>query len=202
MHIIAHRRNTLDELGNTSTAYGVEVDIRSQGSRLIIHHDPFSEGGDFLEWIAAYKHGTLILNVKEEGLESRLIDIMRQYKIDDFFFLDQSFPFLIKWARVGEQRCAVRVSEFESIQTALSLAGMVTWIWVDCFTRFPLTHKDAATLQNAGFKLCLVSPELQGRNAEKEIPMLKEALLVEDIRAEAVCTKRPDLWQEQGVEAS
>ena len=202
MHIIAHRRNTLDEIRNTPTAYGVEVDIRSRGSELIIQHDPFVDGTIFLDWISEYRHGTLILNVKEEGLESRLIELMHHHKIDDFFFLDQSFPFLIKWAKAGERRCAVRVSEFESIQTALSLAGMVTWIWVDCFTRFPLAKKDAATLRDAGFKLCLVSPELQGRNAEKEVPMLKETLLVEDIRADAVCTKRPDLWQEKGVEAS
>lgn len=195
MHIIAHRRNTLDELRSTPPAYGVEVDIRSKGNDLIIHHDPFIDGVNFLDWIAEYRHGTLILNVKEEGLESRLIELMRQRSIDDFFFLDQSFPFLIKWAKAGEQRCAVRVSEFESIQTALSLAGTVRWIWVDCFTRFPLTKKDAATLRDAGFKLCLVSPELQGRNAEKEIPMLKDILLAEEIEAHAVCTKRFDLWQ-------
>ena len=46
----------------------VQVDIRSKGSQLIIHHDPFSDGEDFEEWINHYKHDTLILNVKEEVL--------------------------------------------------------------------------------------------------------------------------------------
>jgi hypothetical protein len=68
-------------------------------------------------------------------------------------------------------------------------------VWVDCFTQFPLSHDDAKRLQDAGFKLCLVSPELQGRNAETEIPMLAKLLADRNIIAEAVCTKRPDLWE-------
>ena len=36
---------------------------------------------------------------------------------------------------------AVRISEFESIETALTLAGKVDWVWVDCFTHFPLLKK-------------------------------------------------------------
>lgn len=195
MNIIAHRRNKLNELQTTPTRYGVEVDIRSYGDRLVIHHDPFVDGESFEAWLAAYQHGTLILNVKEEGLEARLIALMQRFGIEDFFFLDQSFPFLIKYSRLGEHRCAVRVSEFESIQTALTLAGKVDWVWVDCFTHFPLSHDDAKALQGAGFKLCLVSPELQGRDAELEIAQLAQLLQERDICADAVCTKRPDLWE-------
>jgi len=194
MKIIAHRRNTIAELEQTPTAYGVEVDIRSCGDRLIIHHDPFAAGEDFVRWLASYRHGTLILNVKEEGLESRLIELMEQFGIVDFFFLDQSFPFLVKWAGRGECRCAVRVSEFESVETALSLAGKVDWVWVDCFSRFPLSAADAVRLREAGFRLCVVSPELQGRAPEKEIPALQDLMGSLNITADAVCTKRPDIW--------
>lgn len=194
MKLIAHRRNTVAELMATPVHYGVEVDIRSLGDRLIIHHDPFREGEDFEVWMGAYRHGTLILNVKEEGLEGRLLDIMRDRRVEDFFFLDQSFPFLVKWARNGEPRCAVRVSEFELVETALTLAGMVEWAWIDCFTRFPLTSESAERLRQAGFKLCLVSPELQGRPAEAEITQLRRTLASLQITADAVCTKRPDLW--------
>lgn len=195
MNIIMHRRNTLAELEATPANYGIEVDIRSQGERLIIHHDAFVEGNAFDEWLDAYRHGTLILNVKEEGLEARIIAMMKERGLTDYFFLDQSFPFLIKWSKAGEHRCAVRVSEFESIDTALTLAGKVDWVWVDCFTRFPLTGQDARRLQAAGFRLCLVSPELQGRDAQKEIPELQALLAELEIAADAVCTKRPDLWE-------
>ena len=195
MKLISHRRNTIAELRETDHKYGVEVDIRSQGEKLTIHHDPFVAGESFNEWVEAYQHGTLILNVKEEGLEARLIALMASKSIDDYFFLDQSFPFLVKWSKAGEHRCAVRVSEFESIETALTLAGKVDWVWVDCFTRFSLSEEDSVRLKNAGFKLCLVSPELQGRNAEIEIPALVSLLRARNIESDAVCTKRPDLWQ-------
>lgn len=180
----------------TPTKYGVEVDIRSHGEKMIIHHDPFTEGESFDTWLAAYRHGTLILNVKEEGLEARLIELMKAHDINDYFFLDQSFPFLVKWSKLGEHRCAVRISEFESVETALALARKVEWVWVDCFTHFPLSRGDAKRLRSANFKLCLVSPELQGRSAENEIPQLVELLYERDILADAVCTKRPELWEQ------
>lgn len=192
--IIAHRRNRIEELQATPAHLGVEIDLRSAGADLILHHDPFVPGENFTEWLDHFRHGTLILNVKEEGLEDRLIALMAERGITDYFFLDQSFPFLVRTANKGERRCAVRVSEFESIDTALTLAGKIEWVWVDCFTRFPLLRKDANRLTEAGFRLCLVSPELQGRDADAEIPALRALLAREDIVADAVCTKRPDLW--------
>ena len=196
MRLIVHRRNSLAELNETPREYGVEVDIRSNDGKLIIHHDPFASGEDFEAWLKHYHHGTLILNVKEEGLEARLIDLMQQHHITDYFFLDQSFPFLIKWSKLGERHCAVRVSEFESIETALTLAGKIDWVWVDCFTHFPLTGSDAKRLQESGFKLCMVSPELHGRSAEVEIPLLANLLCERSIKPEAICTKKPELWKE------
>ncbi|RYF32496.1 MAG: hypothetical protein EOO38_30930 [Cytophagaceae bacterium] len=180
---------------STDSKYGVEVDVRTDNGRLIIHHDPCKPGESFEEWVDHYRHGTLILNVKEEGLEPNLISLMKSKGINNYFFLDQSFPFMVKWSNAGERRCAVRVSEFESIETALSLAGKVDWVWVDCFTHFSLKQDEARRLANAGFKLCLVSPELQGRDADVEIPELVSLLTERHIVADAVCTKRPDLWE-------
>ncbi len=194
MILVRHRRNTPEELAATPREYGIEVDIRSQGADLVIHHDPFVHGGRFEDWLAGYAHGTLIANVKEEGLEERVLAALARRGIEDFFFLDQSFPFLIRTARSGERRTAVRVSEYESIDTAMSLAGRVEWVWVDCFTKFPLSGDAAARLQAAGFKLCLVSPELQGRD-NAEIAAMRDLLAARDIQAEAVCTKAPELWR-------
>ena len=194
-HLIAHRKNTISELVATPGKYGIEVDIRSMGDRLVIHHDPFVEGEDFEAWLKSYQHKTLILNVKEEGLEARLLELMESHGIDDYFFLDQSFPFLIKWSRQGLRRSAVRVSEFESIETAMTLAGKVDWVWVDYFTHFPLSTEDAEKLTKGGFKLCLVSPELQGFDADSYIPDLYKLLQHRGIIPHAVCTKRPDLWE-------
>ena len=67
MKLISHRRNTISELHATETRYGVEVDIRSYGDDLIIHHDPFVIDTYFESWLREYNQGTPILNVKEEG---------------------------------------------------------------------------------------------------------------------------------------
>ena len=194
MEIIMHRRNTLAELESTPAAYGVEMDIRTWNGELIVQHEPFTEGPLFAAWLAQYHHGTLILNVKEEGLEEKVLELLRKQSISNFFFLDQSFPFLLKTARAGVRRCAVRVSEYESMETALRLAPLIDWVWVDCFTRFPLNTEQAEALQAAGLKLCLVSPELEGfgRGAVQDMRVQIEDL---GIRAEAVCTKFPELWQ-------
>lgn len=194
MEVIVHRRNLLGELRAAPREFGVEVDIRSYGDRLVIHHDPYVDGENFEDWIAEYAHGTLILNVKEEGLEDRLLALMAKHGIERFFFLDQSFPFLMRTARRGERRCAVRVSEFEAVETALAVASLIDWVWVDCFTRFPLDARQALAIREAGLKTCLVSPELQGRPAE-EIAEMRALMLEIGMVADAVCTKRPELWQ-------
>lgn len=194
MKIIRHRRNIIEELDNTPVKYGVEIDIRSNGEDLIIHHDPFKTGVLFKDWICKYRHQTLILNVKEEGLELSLISLMKKHNISEWFFLDQSFPSLVKWANSGLKNCAVRVSEFESVDTILSFSKKIDWTWVDCFSKFPLNVEDIGKLKQH-FKVCLASPELQGHDPEKEIKSLIDLFKEQNINMDAVCTKRPDLWE-------
>ena len=100
MHKILHRINTKELLKNTPIEFGIEVDIRSNNNKLIMHHDPFKDGELFEQWLNYYNHGTIILNVKEEGLEDPILKLMKKYSINNFFFLDQSFPFLRKTAGV------------------------------------------------------------------------------------------------------
>lgn len=194
MEIIAHRRNTIAELLATPVNYGIEVDIRTNNGQLIIHHDPLTDGELFEEWLKHYQHNTLILNVKEEGLEDSLLRLIQKYNISKFFFLDQSFPFLIKYAKRGVHQSAVRFSEYESIDTVLSLKGLVDWVWIDCFIKFPLTVLDYDKLVGAEFKLCVVSPELQGRDGNIEIPLFKSIFWQNNFIFDAVCTKLPQLW--------
>lgn len=196
MKYIQHRRNTIQELAQTPFEYGVEIDIRSQGNELILQHDPCLSGERLTDWLHAFRHQTLILNVKEEGLEQRLIDLMSAQGIEDYFLLDQSFPFLIKYAEALRGRSAVRVSEYESIETALCLAGRVGWVWIDCFTRFPLDEIAYQKLKNANFKLCLVSPELHRIERQTEVAELARYLTENHLQMDAICTKNPALWEE------
>ena len=78
MIIIRHRVNTVHKLIKTNKEYGIEVDLRSYKNEIIIHHDPFSKGVLFKDWIKKFNHKYLILNVKEEGLEIKILNILKK----------------------------------------------------------------------------------------------------------------------------
>ena len=44
------------------------------------------------------------------------------------------------------------------------MKNKVNWVWVDCFSKFPINTKNFKLLKSMGYKLCLVSPELQGHS--------------------------------------
>lgn len=191
MQYIAHRVNTAAQLAATPTRYGIELDLRDRGERLILQHDPFGDGEDFEAYLAGYRHGLMILNVKSERIEHRVLELVQKCRVTDYFFLDCSFPMIRQLVRLGERRIAVRFSEFEPIESALALAGQVDWVWVDCFTKMPLDERSYGLLKQH-FKLCGVSPELQGRPVET---IAQYARQLEPYPLDAICTKRPDLWQ-------
>ena len=195
MEIIAHRINTINELKNLNSKFGVEVDIRSNDKNLVIGHDPFSDYIILKDWLYFYNHGTLILNVKENGLEKELIKTMNDFNKDNFFILDQSFPYIINTIKTGEKRCAIRLSEYESINTVLSLKDKLCWVWIDFFTKFPIDFEIYEILKKSNFKLCFVSPELQGHSHSTCLD-LKNYIKANEMSFDAVCTKKMKFWGE------
>lgn len=190
---IVHRVNTLEALRAVPPHFGVEMDIHSYGDRLVVHHDPCARGVNLEAWLEAYRHRFVIFNIKEEGIEGQVTALALDYGIVDYFMLDLTFPALVKQTRIGETRIAVRISEYEPIEGALSLAGKTDWVWLDIFDGFWLTASEYQSLSAKGFKICLVSPELQGRSS-KEIGQIKSLIMAESIQIDAVCTKFPDTW--------
>ena len=193
--IVRHRINTISNLLETPTRFGVEIDLRSNHQDIILCHDPFSKNSvNFRDWLQHFDHRLLILNVKEEGLEKHITQILKKLSINNYFFLDQSFPFLIKTSSNGETRSAVRFSEYESIDTVISLKNKINWVWVDYFTKFPLSVEQYQSLQSMNYKVCLVSPELQGYSPEIMKSLISN-LNSWKISVDAVCTKHPELWE-------
>ena len=194
MKKILHRVNTINYLKKVPKEFGVEVDIRSFNNKVIISHEPLLNGIQFEDWMSFYEHDFLILIIKEEGLEKYVLDILKKYKVKNFFFLDQSFPFLLKTITSGEKRCAIRISEFESIDSAYNLAGRIEWVWIDYFNKFPLNQTEFMRLKKLGYKICIVSPEIQGKEIN-EIKILKNFLIQNKIYPDAVCTRELGLWR-------
>ncbi|HMV78853.1 MAG TPA: hypothetical protein PL048_13735 [Leptospiraceae bacterium] len=185
---IAHRINTVEELKDLPPGVGVELDLRDRGERLVLQHDPFSDGENFEDFLAEYKdRGTLILNIKSERIELKVSELLVKYNVKKYFYLDSSFPMINLLSGKGEKNIAVRFSEYEGLGTVLNMQGKIDWVWVDCFSRLPIDKMIYQKLKDAGFKLCLVSPELQGR--PDDILIYKNQLHKEGILFDAICTK-------------
>ncbi len=196
MQFIAHRINTLAQLEDIPPQFGVELDLRDFGTELILEHDPLKGGESFEDYLKSYRHNTMIVNVKSERVELKALELLKAHGIANFFFLDSSFPMIINLSRQGETRSAIRYSEFEGMDTVFAVKDRVQWIWVDCFSFLPLKRTSYQKLRSTGLKLCLVSPELQGR--PDDIPVYAQQMLREDIEFNAICTKVYNIakWQD------
>ena len=86
MIIIKHRVNTSLELKKLNKTYGVEIDLRSSAKNIYLHHDPFKKGELFSNWVKNFNHKLIVLNVKEEGLENKILEILKKNRITNFFF--------------------------------------------------------------------------------------------------------------------
>lgn len=188
MQYIAHRINTVSELKVLDRSYGLELDLRDNiNGEIHINHDPFVLGESFEEFLREYNHGTMILNIKSERIELKILELLKKYKVNNYFFLDSSFPMIKCLTDMGEKKIAIRFSEFEGIDTLEKMQGKVEWVWVDCFTNLPINNKIYKQMEKMGYKLCFVSPELQGQ--PEKIEKYFEQIKREQIYFDAICTK-------------
>lgn len=195
MEFISHRINKVEDLIKLPTIYGVELDLRDLGDEIVISHDPYVGGERFEDYLKHYHHGTMILNIKSERIEHRVLEMIQKADVKSYFFLDSSFPMIFLLSNSGESNIALRFSEYEGMDTIRNMAGRVKWVWVDCFTRFPLERDVFDEMKALGYKLCLVSPELQGRDAD--IEAYKAICTERGIVFDAICTKTHNIarWE-------
>jgi hypothetical protein len=186
--------NEVAKLLQTPKNLGVEVDIRSDRNQLYLAHDPFMSGTPFSEYLDNFDHAFIVLNVKEEGLEQRCLDLLNERGIKDYFFLDQSMPFLIRRGIQGAKDGACRVSEYESLGTVENLAEMCEWVWLDSFNSSQSTVAMLSRLKDLGLRICLVSPELHGAHRDGEAAEMVNEIISSNSNIDAVCTKFPEMW--------
>jgi len=196
--IFKHRCNDLSSLQNCKKHWGVEIDLRSHFNTpedLYLSHDPWMHGESFKVWLAEFVRlgiqGPIILNTKEDGLETQILHLLHEAGISSFIFLDTTLPTLKKWTRdKALHQFFVRWSSIEPLEFALAQKNYCDWAWVDCFDRVPPDSHTLATL-NENFKTCLVSPELQGGSDQE----LQQFIKLFKNKCTGVCTKFPELWE-------
>lgn len=163
--IIWHRVNTIEHLKSININDGVEIDVRSIKGVPYLSHFIDEDGVDFEEWLKYYNlKGTLVINVKEEGLEMIIIKLLEKYNITNYMFLDEPFWYLLNSSRkLNNKNFAIRVSKFESVETALKSRELSDWVWYDYFDNY-INTDDIKKLIDAGFKVIMPAPELVNSN--------------------------------------
>ena len=193
MKVYKHRVNTKSALGTVQPIFGVEIDLRTKSDALILAHDAFAQGELFEDWLSAWRDQPLILNVKEDALEEKILEILNQHGVTDFFFLDQSYPSIRRLISMGITKVATRVSDYEDLATALKSGS--DWVWLDSFSgSWEYLIEATMAIERNGQKSCLVSPELQRVNSGAELEGLKRLIGENELNIEAVCTKKPESW--------
>jgi len=184
MEFIIHKINTIKGLNQIPKEYGCEIDIRTDGSRLILNHDPFTSGDLLTDYLDEYNNGTLVLNIKESGIEDIILEEVKKRGIKSYFLLDVEFPYLFSATKKGERNIAVRFSEKEPIQNVVQFKDQLDWVWIDTITQLPINESNHNFLKN--FKTCLVCPSRWGR--ENEIEKIKNNIFLKKMKLDNVMT--------------
>jgi len=172
MQILSHRglwhsaaeKNTLVAMRRSfELGFGTETDIRDCGGRLVIAHDmpggaepALTEVLDLLR--ATGCSGQLALNIKADGLQAALAEVMAAYVDIDYFVFDMSMPETLAYARKALP-FYLRASEYE--RDPAPLAG-ARGVWLDGFHGCWYDDDKLAAMLDQG-EVCVVSAELHGR---------------------------------------
>tara|TARA_B110000858_G_C17718915_1_gene434287 strand:- start:268 stop:852 length:585 start_codon:yes stop_codon:yes gene_type:complete len=184
MEFIIHRINKIKDLKLIPIKYGTEIDIRSKGSKLILNHEPFNNGDQLENYLENYEHKTLVLNLKEAGIEKEVLKLVKQHLIKSFFLLDVEMPYMYSATIKGQKNIAVRFSEYESFDLTKYFQNKLNWVWIDTATKLPINVNNIKILSK--FKSCIVCPERWGR--KKDIKNYKKKLLKLKFKPTSVMT--------------
>lgn len=189
--IVYHRINTTRQLKTVPERFGVEIDVRAYGNKLVLHHEAMQPGEELEEYLKHYHHRFLMFNIKESGIEQQVIDLAKKYKLTDYFLFDVEFDFIYRAARAGFHQVAIRYSEEECIDTVLHYKGKIDWVWMNTLTKLPLDKKVVEQLR--GFKVGLVCPERWGR--PQDIPVYIQKMKELNFKPELVMTSASHVAQ-------
>lgn len=219
-----HRQNNLEP----QIYEGVEIDVRSVYGEIYINHDRLTQAekyilfNSYIENIANQKPISIIVNVKESGLEEEILEI---FKMNDLFekgfklyFLDSQIPDIIRLSRNNEfkGKFIIRVSDMESFNINLIKLARPDYIWVD-FSQMNELTKNIETYENMlnyiidsislskVFKikeptLMFVSPELYSLDNFKHINVIIDLIKTKRINNFKICTKDPMRWITKGID--
>ena len=173
MKFLAHRgywknpadKNTKEALaGALQKGYGIETDIRDYNGGLVVAHDIPDESAIPLEEIlAAFEgHGLCFAaNIKADGLGSILFNLLNSYGVTEYFAFDMSVPQMVEYRDAG----ICFYTRLSDIEREPVLYAKASGVWIDSFSDYDwITPETILPCLRDGKKVCLVSPELHGKD--------------------------------------
>ena len=200
IEIIAHRGqwNTIDEKNSIDaikrafvSGFGIETDVRDYREKLVISHDIANEKSILLEDVLElYKNlkvnVTLAFNVKADGIQKKLKEILEKYDIKNYFMFDMSNPEMVLY----KEQQFFYFTRHSDIEEWPVLYDDAIGVWMDSFYDFNwLNLNRIETHLSKGKKVCIVSPELHGKANETTWKMIK---VLSDEKNIILCTDKPD----------
>ena len=186
MKILGHRgywsdkesQNTLVSFKDALVSgFGIETDVRDLNGQLVISHDPPKYNcehvslDEFISLYNRYKSSEVVaFNIKSDGLQSRLEDILYKSEFSNYFVFDASIPDSLQYVKSGVTYYA-RQSEYEKIP---NLYDFASGIWLDSFNSTWYNVDVITTHLENKKNVCVVSPELHGRNHLSTWKLLKQ----------------------------
>jgi glycerophosphoryl diester phosphodiesterase len=185
VEILAHRgwwqkpaqKNTLPALERALAAgLGVETDVRDCSGELVVSHDPPFYGvllfRKLLEARAKCERpGVLALNIKADGLQEMVLEVLREFAVEKFFLFDMPVPDMLAWLKAGVP-AFTRHSEYEKPPVLYDRAAGV---WLDAFETDWFTRDVIEKHLAAEKKVAVISPEIHGRDPAAVWKMLRGA---------------------------
>ena len=197
MEILSHRGYWVDSAErNTAAAfersfdlsYGTETDVRDLLQQLVISHDPAAEDSmPFADMLALVGSRALplALNVKADGLAHSMREALDFAGVETAFVFDMAVPDMRSYFSAGIP-VFTRMSEVEGEAVWLDRAAGV---WLDAFEYLWYDREVLLRLLDADKRVCVVSPELHGRDYQPAWDLLAEFASSPNLM---LCTDKPE----------
>jgi glycerophosphoryl diester phosphodiesterase len=176
-----------------SLGFGTETDIRDYKGELVISHDIADEScisvKNMLEIYNKYDNTLpLALNIKSDGLQVKLKELLKEYNISNYFVFDMSVPDGLGYLK-NNIKAFTRESEYERIP---SFYDEACGVWLDEFEGHWIDKETIEKHLKNNKQICIVSPDLHKREYKKEWQYYKTIEKELDIDNLMICTDYPE----------
>ncbi|KPC35433.1 Uncharacterized protein ABJ99_3842 [Pseudomonas syringae pv. cilantro] len=172
MQIISHRGYWLEN-GERNLAvafhrsfdlgFGTETDVRDVAGQLVVSHD-MPVGGeltlDGLLDIMAGRNLPLAINVKADGMALALRETFARHGHTNWFAFDMAVPDMRSYL----QEKVLTYTRLSDVEPSPAWIDQAAGVWLDGFDSEWFSNQVIDDLLARGKRVCVVSPELHGRN--------------------------------------